>query len=222
MSTIASRGKLGIWVENLDGFPGGLLKLIARSQQDGVSRFLFDPRTCTKQDVDSARQYGMGGDMCWSPTWLRDKLGRYPTPQEAAKDVSDYTTALNPTVVMLNVETHDTGWQQQFIGEWRRLRPNRWSTWGFEPRQGPGTVAIQAVLGAGMDIVVETFEGKFLKPPHDDVMVPTDPLREFETWVRSGVVPWERFSLFYDAKLEPTGLSRGILFTSSRWGPLFR
>jgi hypothetical protein len=30
MSTIASRGKLGIWVENLDGFPGGLSKLALR------------------------------------------------------------------------------------------------------------------------------------------------------------------------------------------------
>jgi hypothetical protein len=214
MSTIASRGKLGIWVENLDGFPGGLSKLFVRSPDAGVSRFLFDPRTCTKQAVDLSRSVGFGGDMCWSPSWLRDKLGRYPTPQEAAKDVSDYTAALNPTVVMLNVETHDTGWQQAFIGEWRKLRPNRWSTWGFEPRQGPGTVAIQAVLNAGMDIVVETFEGN---------MTPTDPAREFDAWVFSGLVPRDRFSLFYDAKLETTGIAHGgVLFTSSRWGPLFR
>jgi hypothetical protein len=214
MSTIASRGKLGIWVENLDGFPGGLSKLVARSSEAGVNRFLFDPRTCTKQNVDLARSAGFGGDMCWSPSWLRDKLGRYPTPQEAAKDASDYVTALNPTVVMLNVETHDTGWQQQFIGEWRKLRPNRWSTWGFEPRQGPGTVAIQAVLDAGMDIVVETFEGN---------MTPTDPAREFDAWVFSGLVPRDRFSLFYDARLETTGIAHGgVLFTSSRWGPLFR
>jgi len=128
---------------------------------------------------------------------------------EEAKKISDSITRLEKLTrieaVMLDVETHDTTFQRQFLSAYRRWRPGRATDWTFEPRQSTGTVIAKELVASRMCLFPQMYR---------DNMRDADPYHELKYWV--GQVGWDNVRLFLDAKTDWWALESGMLFSAER------
>lgn len=239
--------RLAIDVDNdpATGWPNGLTKL-RDIQLDGrpIEVAFFSPLLHSPKHLDQWKGFGRVAGLRFGPEWwgtpdplvcakiFSDAIGRFESDGKRRVDVAEY-----------DIETHDLAWQLAFLlgtrdeddsASWTKgirggggmypdpAKPQtlgyRWGrpfVYTFEGRQDQTTSAGDVAAKAGGKVGPQPYNGAMSEVWDDN--------REFITWVRSGLVPASRFTLYRDAAQahRPRGMTEGILFATSRLTELY-